>query len=347
MHILVSSRNNYEMLEGFFLKKNDFPSKNIINVDAGSTEQNLSYGKKICDREGITFLKTQQTGLQSVVKETIQHIRRENNSKWLLYLHTDAYLLPNTYNRLVHVLDNKFFAQFGLIGFNTIFWPHTIKLNQINPNDFYFGLMGKSLLSNNNLSVYGPHTIKNASIKKSWNNLVAVEAVMDIGILINIDYFDKFIFTSESFPFVCAFDDIAMQFLNKNIFNVTLPDFYCVHDPWIKKEYNMPVSSPKELRKKFNRKFYNDDLKYVDEWKNKWKFDRQYKNLLKKPIVNNGLLKNIYTHISNLSRLSSVHLDNDVKNYYNNNLIGKFIEHSNLMPFHIFSEYEQFTKKYI
>ena len=45
-----------------------------------------------------------------------------------------------------------------------------------------------------------------------------------------------------------------MQFLNNNVYNVTLPDVYCVHDPWVKK-YNMPVSSPIDLNKKFNKNF--------------------------------------------------------------------------------------------
>ena len=37
MHILVSSRNNYEMFDNFFLKKNQFWNESIINVDAGSS----------------------------------------------------------------------------------------------------------------------------------------------------------------------------------------------------------------------------------------------------------------------------------------------------------------------
>ena len=342
MHILVSSRNNYEMFDNFFLKKNQFPNKFIINVDAGSSNTNLEYGQQICKNKNITFLKTKETGLQNVIQETIDYIYQKNNkSKWLLYLHTDAYLPYDNYKKLNKLLNNNFFDKFGLIGFNTIFWPHTKKINDIDiKNKFYFGLMGKSILSENNLSVYGPHTISNRDIQSNWNNLVAIEAVMDIGVLININLFKKFIKVSKKFPFVCAIDDIAMQFLNNNIHNVTLPDIYCVHDPWVKKKYKIPISSPKNLKKTFNNKFYNDDFSFEEEWKIKWKFDRQYKNKLKRPIVNNSIFKKIYTYINNLNRLKKVQLSEEVKQKHKDTLIGDYMNYNKLYPYKIFEEYK-------
>ena len=76
---------------------------------------------------------------------------------------------------------------------------HTKKFKDIKFDKFYFGLMGKSILSDTSYSVYGPHTIKNTLEQKSWNNLAAVETIMDIGYLINIKNFRNFIKPSNKF----------------------------------------------------------------------------------------------------------------------------------------------------
>ena len=341
MLTLVSSRNNYDLLEKFFLKHNQIPYKNIINVDAGSTHINKETGKKLCKKYGINFLETESSALQLVVSETINYCKNKNNSKWLLFLHSDCYLVSNCYDKLLSKLKSSYFDQFGLIGLNTIFWPHTKKIQEVDLNYFYFGLMGKAFMADTNFTVYGPHTIKDKNIQKKWNNLVGVESVMDIGLLINMDLFSKYIIPSNKFPFICAFDEIAMQFLNNNIYNVTLPDIYCVHNPWIKKSFNMPVSSPKALYKKFNNKFYNDNLNFEIEWMSKWKFDRQYKNVLRKPIVRNNIFKQTNTYLNNFLRKKNVSMESDSKMIYHNKLIGKFMDHSADTPPFIFSEYKK------
>ena len=338
MLTLVSSRNNYNLLEDFFLKKNGIPFSNIINADAGSTSQNKSIGKKLCKKHGMHYFETESTALQEVIAETIIKYRSNSKSKWLLFIHSDAYLTSNNYNKLISKLNNKLFNQFGLVGLNTVFWPHTKRFEEINQDQFYFGLMGKSILADTNFNVYGPHTIKNLDDQKDWNNLVCVEAVMDIGLVVNMDLFLKYIKPTDKIPFICALDDVAMQFLNSSIYNVTIPDVHCVHDPWIKKKFNMPVSSPKALYNKFNKDFYNDDLSFEKEWIRKWKFDRQYKNIIKKPIVRNNFFKRFYTFINNIMRPNKVILDQEIKDLYKNSLIGDFMNHSSDRPFLFFSD---------
>lgn len=342
MFILVSSRNNYQLFENFFLQKNDLPHKNIINVDTGSNKDQKEIGKNICLKKNIKFIETVSTELQVVLSEVIQKFINKSNSKWLLCLHSDSYLRKNDYDRLSKLLDNNYFDQFGMVGLNTIFWPHTIRYENINFDKFFFGLMGKSILSNVGFSVYGPHTIKSKDTQTIWNNLVGVDSVIDVGYLINMELFKKIINPSKKFPFVCSVDDLGMQFLQKNIYNVTLPNYYCIHDPWIKKKFKLPVSSPKALKKEFNKNFYNDDLSYEDEWKKKWKFDRQFKTGLKKPIVNNGFFKRMYTYFNNINRPELATIGDYAKNYYSGSLIGNFINHNNKMPPFIFEDYGRF-----
>ena len=345
MFVLVSSRNNYNLFENFFLKNNDLPNSKIINCDAGSTTENKNIGIEICNKNNINFYEPKNFEIQLILSEVIEKFINKSNSKWLLCLHTDSYLRVGEYKKLIKLLNNDYFDKFGLIGLNTIFWPHTKKIEGIKFDKFYFGLMGKSILSDLSYSVYGPHTIKNRLEQKKWNNLAAVETVMDIGYLINMKNFRKFIKPSNKFPFICSIDDIGLQFLNNNIYNVTLPDVYCVHDPWVKKRYNMPVSSPIDLNKQFNKNFYNDDLSYNYYWKKKWKFDRQFKSILKKPIVNNNIFKKTYTFLNNIRRPSKVKIDNEARLFYKDNLIAEFISHKKNIPLAIFKDYEKFINK--
>ena len=285
------------------------------------------------------YFETESTALQTVISEAIIKYRNKAKSKWLLFIHSDAYLTSYNYNKLISKLENNLFDQFGLIGLNTIFWSHTKRFEEINQDKFYFGLMGKVILADTNFTVYGPHTIKNPNNQKAWNNLVCVEAVMDIGLVVNMDLFSKYINPTDKIPFICAWDDVAMQFLNNGIYNVTIPDVHCVHDPWIKKKFNMPVSSPKNLKNKFNKNFYNDDLSFEQEWKAKWKFDRQYKNINKKPIVRNSFFKRFYTFINNIFRPNKVLIDQEIKDLYKDSLIGNFMNHSTYKPHLFFSDY--------
>ena len=57
MFILVSSRNNYQLFENFFLKHNSLPFEKIINVDTGSNETQKSLGRNICNSNKINFVK--------------------------------------------------------------------------------------------------------------------------------------------------------------------------------------------------------------------------------------------------------------------------------------------------
>ena len=341
MFVLVSSRNNYNLFEEFFLSKNNIPLSKLINCDAGSNKKNKIIGRKICEKNKIIFFEPKNNSVQLILSEIIDELKNKSSSNWLLCLHTDSYLKSEDYYKLVKMLNNEYFDKFGLIGLNTIFWPHTKKFEEINFEEHYFGLMGKSILSNVNYSVYGPHTIKENNDIKEWNNLVAVESIMDIGYLINMNKFKKYIVPSNNFPFVCAIDDIGMQFLKNNIYNVTLPNIYCIHDPWIKNKYKMPVSSPKNLSKKFNDKYYNDDLSYNMYWKKKWKFDRQFKTVLRKPIVNNNILKKTYTVINNFFRQKKVTIDDEIRTNFKNTLIHKFINHHKNTPVLIFDEFKK------
>ena len=345
MFILVSSRNNYQLFENFFLKNNSLPFEKIINVDTGSNETQKSFGRNICNSNKINFEESVSNELQLVINDVIDKYINKTESKWILCLHSDSFLRKNDYQRLCKLLSNRYFDKFGMIGLNTIFWPHTIQYQDISFRNFFFGLMGKSILSKVNYSIYGPHTIKSNKIHNFWNNLVGVDTVVDIGYLINIELFKKFINPSKKFPFVCAVDDLGMQFLKNDIFNVTLPDYYCIHDPWVKKKFKLPVSSPKELKKNFNKDFYNDDLSYEIEWKRKWKFDRQFKTGLKKPIVNNNFIKKLYTYINNFARPANSNIGDTVRKYYTGTLIGKFIDHDNDRPPFIFKDYDKFKMK--
>ena len=59
--IYVSSRNNYDMLEGEVLKNIDREGFELINIDDKSSEEEITKGKNICQKHGIVFLENNLT----------------------------------------------------------------------------------------------------------------------------------------------------------------------------------------------------------------------------------------------------------------------------------------------
>ena len=55
--IYVSSRNNYDMLEGEVLKNINLDGFELINIDDNSSEEEKEKGKRICNARNIIFLE--------------------------------------------------------------------------------------------------------------------------------------------------------------------------------------------------------------------------------------------------------------------------------------------------
>ncbi len=72
--IYVSSRNNYDMLEGEVLKNIDREGFEFINVDDKSSSEEIEKGKNICSKHGIVFLENKSRGVQMATQTLIDFV---------------------------------------------------------------------------------------------------------------------------------------------------------------------------------------------------------------------------------------------------------------------------------
>ena len=90
--IYVSSRNNYDMLEGEVLNNIDTEGFEFINVDDNSCEEELEKGKAICEKHGIVFLENKDRGVQMATQTLIDFINKNRpNCKWVVCFQHDIY----------------------------------------------------------------------------------------------------------------------------------------------------------------------------------------------------------------------------------------------------------------
>ena len=67
---MIISKNNYELLETWF-NNYDYEDFEILNIDDGSSEDQLSLGKLISSKLKINFLKSDKPGVQNNIKQSI------------------------------------------------------------------------------------------------------------------------------------------------------------------------------------------------------------------------------------------------------------------------------------
>ncbi len=87
--------------------------------------------------------------------------------------------------------------------------------------------------------------------------------------------YEKYIIPTDQYHFFHAWDDVAFQFLNNNIYNICLPNFGIFHDQFRKLEFDIPRNSP---RGGDRREYYWGKWGHLDVWKERWGFDYEDRN---------------------------------------------------------------------
>jgi hypothetical protein len=265
--LLICSRNNYDLIESW-RNNYDYADQVILNIDDGSSLVNLRLGQKICKKNKIFFIKSKKKGLQNNIYEACQFFEKKK-IKWILYQHHDSYpLTKNIFSKLGHYISNGKIKKFGVIGFNV--------LDSIN-GDLQYWNNNKTPLRTTARSVlelgdgwYRKRIGSRIHYKKT-TKAFAVESVMWSTALINTEMFKKKIKIDNNFNFFHAWDDIAFQFLNQNIYNIVLPNIHFAHDQKLKIDHKIPYSSANASNKK--RKYYYGHFNHLKIWNNKWGFE--------------------------------------------------------------------------
>ena len=90
--IYVSSRNNYDMLDGEVLRNINPDGFEIINIDDKSSSDEIKKGKWICDENYILFLDNKSRGVQWATQTLIDYVSENRpECKWIFCFQHDCY----------------------------------------------------------------------------------------------------------------------------------------------------------------------------------------------------------------------------------------------------------------
>jgi len=302
----ISSRNNYEMLSGEVLKNVELQGVELINVDDDSCIEQKKLGKNICADNGIKFVENKGRGLFMAANTAIDYaLNNQPGCKYVFWLTHDCYpITKNFFKKLNDIITDGKLDEFGCVGFNTIWKKYSMsklefETRQLEGN--YCGTLGRAVLT----KVPGAGWYRNHDFELPWNiwgKNIAVESVVDMNMMINVDNFNKYVTADDKFHHFCWGDDLGLQFLKNNIYNVTLANMYVYHDQSLKTKYNIPENSARAAQAGNNFHFCHP-TQHLNHWFNKWKFQREWQK---------------DTGVENLS---------SIKHLYSNTLLYDFISH--------------------
>ena len=268
--ILFTSRNNYNLLDNW-MNMVDTSGFSILSIDEDSTEENKSIGKEVCKKHNITYMDREERGMQFNVLSACNHFK-EKDIDWILWFQHDCY--PKTedfFNKLNDYVVNHDLNDFGSIGFNVLHDWHDIK--DWNGDDTPLRVTARTPLEPGDLYYrhyeYWPNT--RVRYDEKFNKPFAVEDIMWVCALVNINQYKKYINPTSDYHFFHAWDDICFQFLYNNVYNIVLPQFCMAHEQDMKVKFGVPKSSPngdEEQRDHFYGKWG-----HLDVWKERWGFD--------------------------------------------------------------------------
>ena len=273
--IYLSSRNNYALLEDFLTRNTNLNNYYFVNIDDHSDEEQRELGQSICTRYGIPFILNRARGLQNAAQTMIDHLHDiQSNAKFIVWMTHDSNLItPNFFEQLDQLITDGKLDNFGIVGFN-ILGPQCSVHNELNITNTQCGMLGRATLTN--LPGRGGW-YRTPDMHLPWEQwggyrAIAVESPVDMGLAINIKLFTQYIQPTDNYHLFCAFDDICMQFMEKGIYNVTLPFLQIWHDQRIK-EGKVPVKSARAAQQG-DSKHFGDYGPHFIYWKNRWGWER-------------------------------------------------------------------------
>ena len=285
--IYCSSRNNYEMLEGEILKNYNFEGFDFVNVDDNSSEEQKLLGRDICLKNNIPFIENKNRGLFAGL-ETVMDYAKESDKdyKFVIWITHDCYPITNNFfSKISSLVEQKKLDNFGSVGFNTVWRKHMMTDFEFISKKLegkYCGAMGRCVL----MPVPGVGWIRPNDFPLDWNvwgKYIAVESVVDMCVMFNIDLFNKCIVPDYQYHHFCWGDDIGLQFLSNGYYNLHIPDLYVYHDQIIKIKYGISESSARGAQSGDTYHFCEYDRHYK-HWEDKWGFDRNWqRDLIRLP----------------------------------------------------------------
>ena len=120
--IVLSSFNNYDMLQGEIIPQIENFKGIIVNVDDQSTADEIEKGKRICEVNNIVFIESEQKGVQFSIDQAVKYLHNKGVT-WSLVIQHDVKLLGDDFfDRLNDSLDRVTRSNYNeaCLGFNIL-----------------------------------------------------------------------------------------------------------------------------------------------------------------------------------------------------------------------------------
>ena len=269
--VYVSSRNNYDMLEGEVLKNINLEGFEFVNVDDKSSEEEIIKGKEICKKHGIKFLENKSRGVQMATQTLIDWVNKNRpECKWVICFQHDHYpLSKNFFTNISDRIKNNKLDEFGIIGFNVL------DKGNYTGDAYSRFLQGEKPLGMIGMCHLSVHSRRLCPSQQSevlklavWEKPFIVEFPMWASVGINIDKWNEVIKPTTDYHFHLWLPDIAMQFNYNNYGCLVLPDLYTLNDQQLKTKYGIDQSSAPGARR--GNEYHFGKYSNFDAWENRW-----------------------------------------------------------------------------
>lgn len=304
--VVYSCYNNYELLELVLERFCNYDAAEILLIDDGSTHSQFEVGLRIVSKyQGkIRIIKNEGKGLQYAVKTAFSNLASE--IEWIYFPQQDVYpKSKNFISELTHKLKELSSVKYkentiGAVGFKVIDYDNinskkyslasfflSDKRNLFQSSNFYQAFKYYML---NRLGAYlsGHYRYKRFRNSRRWfsdvhyknfdkyaknyTNDFAVELPIWVAVCISRSQWEKHITEDDNIIFHMWFNDIAMQFLSKNVPLFVTPSIEIINHQSLKMKFGMERSSADAGRKKKTLQVENYG-EHLSHFRKKWDFD--------------------------------------------------------------------------
>ncbi|MHA1469819.1 MAG: hypothetical protein ACTSSP_04580 [Candidatus Asgardarchaeia archaeon] len=296
--IVMTSRNNYDYMDAVWARKTlvdcDINNIKILNIDEDSTEEEKNKGRKICDKyKNMTYMDREEPGMHHNIDTAIRFFGED--IKYLVWFQHDCWpIQKDFFYRLNELVSQDKLSKFGLLTFNALaqnMFKHDNQFDEIF-KEFEEGKKPLGVLTRSHLESVGPgdlyycgYKVKSRILhpisKELFSKPFACSEANFFCQGINVKTYREHIDKNRPFYYFKSWDDISLQFLLHNVYNLVLPDFYVEHRPDSKRKFDLPYLSVKPVKKGKN-KYHSASGHGPKEWIKIWGWDHQYPKTFEK-----------------------------------------------------------------
>lgn len=265
--VLLVSRNNPEMISAW-AEYNPSLCDYALNIDESTDEKLAEEVRRKCEDANIKYEIATEHGMCGNIRQFIDYYLDESIT-YAFYMHHDSYLFSDKdVERIDEIAELAKDQNFGIIGFNII--NGESEISSFLDGRKHFGITARSVLGYTQ-GYYRPEFFNRTNYTRFPKDKVfAVESVMWTTALLNITKFQENIIPDQRFSFFHSWDDIAHQFLAKNVYNVCVPFISIAHDQAIKERLGFSRSSPIGSKEKVKHFYGSDASQHLVDWESKW-----------------------------------------------------------------------------